>query len=66
MEDTGFRVGDGTFDLITCCSALVYMPAASLADIVSGWTRFLKSRGKLIADVPCVRSQMPFVALMKL
>lgn len=54
---------NATFDLITCCSGLVYMPAVSLEHIISRWTQFLKPGGKLIADVPCAGSQLPFIAL---
>jgi ubiquinone/menaquinone biosynthesis C-methylase UbiE len=43
-------VEENSFDVITCASALVLLSDPQAA--VNLWTRFLKSGGKLITDVP--------------
>ncbi|KAF2160730.1 hypothetical protein M409DRAFT_28867 [Zasmidium cellare ATCC 36951] len=46
----------GTFDLITCASALVLLPEPREA--IKEWTSYLKPGGKLITDVTHVQSQL--------
>lgn len=47
----------GTFDLITCASALVLLPEP--VEAVKQWVDYLKEGGKLVADVTHIQSQLP-------
>lgn len=50
----------GSYDLITCCSAMVLLPAP-YAPVVAAWSEYLAPGGVLIFDVPATGTQTPRV-----
>ncbi|KAH8819058.1 S-adenosyl-L-methionine-dependent methyltransferase [Xylogone sp. PMI_703] len=45
-----------SFDIITICSALVLLPSPSAA--IKHWTTYLKPGGRLIVDIPALKSML--------
>jgi ubiquinone/menaquinone biosynthesis C-methylase UbiE len=47
---------EGSFDIITCCSALVLLPSPRAA--LENWIKFLAPGGRLVVDVPGTYSML--------
>jgi ubiquinone/menaquinone biosynthesis C-methylase UbiE len=62
LEEHGVR--EGGFDIITICSALVLLPDA--ANAIREWARYLKLGGRMVVDVPHVKSMLSLKLLSKI
>jgi ubiquinone/menaquinone biosynthesis C-methylase UbiE len=47
---------EGSFDIITCCSAIVLLPSPRAA--LENWIKFLAPGGRLLVDVPGMYSML--------
>ncbi len=50
-------LGKGSYGLVTCCSAFVFMPGER-AGVLRGWKEYLMPGGVLIFDVPAPETQV--------
>lgn len=55
--DENEKLQKGSYGLITCCSAFVFLPG-DRAVVVKGWAQYLAPGGMLVFDVPAPDAQV--------